>query len=73
MVGRCKTCKYWNNPHMGYWEPQNKGTCEKLTPMNLADKGIYGLVEGCVSVEDRVIDFEFVTTFNFGCIHWKKK
>jgi hypothetical protein len=69
----CKNCIYWQSQHYGYWEAETKGHCKKLSPMNLKDQGIYGLVEGCVSVEDRVIDFEFVTAMNFGCTHWEKK
>lgn len=78
MKNRCKSCEYWDSPHDGYWDGEKFGTCKLLNSTEGAQKianyaGVYGLVEGCVNVQDRTDDFEFVTGESFGCIHFERR
>ena len=72
-MSKCKHCKYWKNGHDGYWHPELFGSCKVLSQEITVPKHslVLGLVEGCVSVEDRCDTFEFITQENFGCIHFK--
>jgi hypothetical protein len=69
----CKNCTHWQNGHEGYWEPEHFGNCQVLDREIEVPKFslALGLVEGCVSVEDRCNTFEFITCENFGCVHFK--
>jgi hypothetical protein len=63
----CRTCEHWKTPHDGMNEPDEYGSCDKI-----AEK-VEGTCEGCVSVEARVDDFEFVTHKTFGCVMHKRR
>jgi hypothetical protein len=68
----CANCKFWQNMHEAYYEPEFFGYCKVLNKdISVPEYSLaLGLVEGCISVEDKCNTFEFITQHNFGCVHF---
>lgn len=71
-MGNCENCSMWRRDQ---GMNDREGYCAFLSENKFRSNvnGIYGLVEGCIDVHDRAVDFCFMTDEKFGCVHFIKK
>ena len=72
MKETCKECAHWNAPHMGMYDDEQWGSCLRHTNSNIENTKIVALCEGCVNVENRVKEFEFISHETFSCNQFKQ-